>query len=148
MSGVSTARSEAQSLIGRVDGKASLLLAFDGVALAGLWTAGHDVALSWPALGFAVVSGLLFLASIVVALLTVRPRLGDGRSGFPLWACMAPSEIEAALSVESEGAHVKALSGITVAKMAAFMRAVDLTLGGVAAAVVAAAVQVVMRVVL
>lgn len=138
MSGVSTARAEAQSLIARVDSKASLLLAFDGVALAGLWTAGRDTDLPRSALGFAGVSGLLFLASIVVALLTVRPRLGDGRSGFPLWARLSVSEVEARLAVESEGAHVKALSGITVAKMAAFTRAVDLTLVGVGAAVLAA----------
>ncbi|MGW0904991.1 Pycsar system effector family protein [Streptomyces sp. NPDC002853] len=141
MSGVSTARAEAQSLIARVDGKASLLLAFDGVALAGLWTAGRGVGLSAIAFGLAVVAGLLFFASIVVALLTVRPRLGDGRSGFPLWARMAPSEVEAALSVESEGAHVVALSGITVAKMAAFTRAVDLTLAGLGAALLTAAIQ-------
>lgn len=141
MSGLSTARSEAQSLIARVDAKASLLLAFDGVAIAALWTAGRDVGLSWPAAGPAVASGLLFLASIVVVLLTVRPRLGDGKSGFPLWARLPAAEIEALLAHESGGAHVKALSGITVAKMRAFTRAVDLTLAGLAAALLAAAVQ-------
>lgn len=141
MPGVSTARAEAQSLIARVDGKASLLLAFDGVALAGLWTAGRGVSLSPIALGLAVVAGLLFFASIVVALLTVRPRLGDGRSGFPMWARMAPSEVEAVLSVETDGAHVVALSGITVAKMGAFRRAVDLALAGLGAAGLAAVLQ-------
>ncbi|MFJ9037956.1 Pycsar system effector family protein [Streptomyces sp. NPDC102406] len=125
-----------------MDGKASLLLAFDGVALAGLWTAGRDAGLSSASLGLAVVSGLLFLASIVVALLTVRPRMGDGRSGFPLWARLSASEADAVLTVEAEAVHVVALSKITVLKMGAFRRAIDLTLAGLGAAVLAAAVQV------
>ncbi|WP_394436233.1 Pycsar system effector family protein [Streptomyces sp. SGAir0957] len=139
MSGLSTARSEAQSLIARVDGKASLLLAFDGVALAGLWTAGHDLGLGRLPLTLAVIAGVLLLVSIVVALLTVRPRLGDGRSGFLLWARMSPSEADAALASEEEAAHVVALSKITVAKMRAFQFAVDLTLTALAVAVLAAA---------
>lgn len=141
MSGLATARAEAQSLIARVDTKAALLLAFDGVALAGLWTAGRDVGLSPIALGPAVIAGLLFLASIVVALLTVRPRLGDGQSGFPLWAGLSAAEVEGLLIAESDGGHVVALSKITVAKMNAFRRAIDLALTGIGAAVLAAILQ-------
>jgi hypothetical protein len=141
MSGVSTARAETQSLIARVDSKASLLVAFDGVALAGLWSAGRDAGLDpWP-LAVAVIAGLLFLASIVALLLAVLPRLGDGESGFPLWARLSPEQVEARLLAESEGAHVVALAKITVAKMCAFRKAVRLTLAGIAAAVVAGAIQ-------
>lgn len=141
MSGVSTARSEAQSLIARVDSKASLLVAFDGVALAGLWSAGRDVGLTSAPLAGAIAAGLLFLASIVALLLAVLPRLGDGQSGFPLWARLSAAEVEALLLTESEGAHVVALSKITVVKMGAFRRAVLLTLAGLAVATLAAAIQ-------
>lgn len=137
---VSTARAEVQSLIARVDSKASLLLAFNGVALAGLWTAGQGVDLSKPVVGLAVVSGLLLVASIVVALWTVRPRLGDARSGFPLWAGLSPAEAELMLSADGESAHLVTLAKIAVSKMRAFQRAVDLTLAAVAVAVLAAAV--------
>jgi hypothetical protein len=140
MAGVSTARAEAQSLIARVDGKASLLLAFDGVALAGLWSAGKDVGLPPAGVALAVTAGLLLVASIVVALWTVRPRLGDGRSGFPLWAGLSPAEAVSVLAADEESAHLVALAKIAVSKMRAFQRAVDLTLASVAVAVLAAAV--------
>ncbi|WP_420032269.1 Pycsar system effector family protein [Streptomyces sp. cg28] len=125
-----------------MDSKASLLVAFDGVALAGLWSAGKDVGLSGLPLAVAVVAGSLFLASIVALLLAVLPRLGDGQSGFLLWASMSPEEVEAELLTESSGAHVVALSKIVNSKMGVYRLAVFLALAGLAAAVLAAAVQV------
>lgn len=145
MSGVVVARAEAQSLIARVDGKASLLLAFDGVALAGVWTVASAADPGRVPVALAGLAGLLLVASVVVALVTVRPRLGDGRTGFPLWAGLSAAEVEGVLAVETDGAHVVALSQIVVAKMSAFRAAVDLTLAAVAVSLLAAAVEAAAR---
>lgn len=145
MSGVSTARAEAQQLIARVDSKASLLLAFNGVALAGLWTAGSAVRPDPVAVVAGVAAGLLLVASTTVALWTVRPRLGDGGSGFPLWASLPAADLETALAADSEATHVVALSRIVIAKMRGFRRAVDLTLGALGAALAAGAAEAIGR---
>ena len=145
MSGLSTARAEAQQLIARVDSKASLLLAFNGVALAGLWTAGSAADPARLSLPVWVLAGLLLVASTAIALLTVRPRLGDGQSGFPLWAALSADEVEVVLAAETEAPHVVALSRIVVAKMRGFQRAVDLTLSGLGTFLAAGVVEGIAR---
>jgi hypothetical protein len=124
------AHAEVKAEIARTDTKASLLLAFNGVALAGLWSVGAQ---PWVPLAARVVGGLavpLLLASVTLLLLVVRPRLSatSRRVGFPRWAELTPDEVAAELAEDRTAAHVVALSGIAVAKMRGLQRSVNLTL--------------------
>lgn len=118
--------------IGRTDGKASMLLAFNGAALAGLSTlADHDL----PAL--TKVAGVLGVTALgtaaVLLLLVVRPRLGGhDRASFPYWARLGESEIRACMTSDTRAARIRVLSGIAVAKFTQLRRAVDCTLAALA----------------
>jgi hypothetical protein len=132
--------------LGRTDGKASLLLAFDGAALAGLASiADQPLPLATRIFGGAAVLALVVAA--VLLLLVVRPGLtgvgGPARGTFPQWAALDEDEIRAAMQDDTRAARVRTLSVIAVAKFERLARAVDVTLAGVAllffAAVAAAA---------
>ncbi|MFD5430320.1 Pycsar system effector family protein, partial [Streptomyces sp. NPDC127084] len=114
--------------IARTDGKASLLLAFDGAILAGLsgLTDRHLPAVT-QACGAAAV--LALAAAAVLLLLVVRPRLGGGdRASFPYWARLTTSEVYESLIRDSRAACIQALSVIAVRKYHHLRRAVDLSL--------------------
>ncbi|MFD8572452.1 Pycsar system effector family protein [Streptomyces sp. NPDC059639] len=127
---LSAAHAEVKAEITRTDGKASLLLAFIGAVLAGVWSAGKDA----PLTAYALVPGLAGIAVLVGAaallLSSVRPNL-SGRHGFPLWATLTPEQIREAVATDI-AADIAGLSRIAVVKFTALRRAIDLTrIGGV-----------------
>lgn len=128
--------------LGRTDGKASLLLAFDGAVLAGLASiADQPIPLAAQIFGGAAVLALVVAA--VLLLLVVRPRLagvsGPARGTFPQWAALDEGEIRAAVQDDTRAARVRTLSIIAVAKFERLALAVDVTLAGVALLFFAAA---------
>lgn len=114
--------------IARTDGKASLLLAFNGAILAGLASlAGKDLPMLTRVFGALAV--LALGAAGVLLLLVVRPRLGGhDRASFPYWARLTEAEIQVCMDADARAARVRVLSGIAVAKFTQLRRAVDLTL--------------------
>ncbi|KOU40633.1 integral membrane plasmid transfer protein [Streptomyces sp. WM4235] len=131
--------------IARIDGKASLLLAFTGAVLAGLaGLAGKKLPLPAQVAGGA--AGLALAAAAVLLLLVVRPNLGDrGRSvreGFPLWARLDEAGIRASMNEDTRTARIKALSTIAVTKFTRLARAVDTILTALALLLVAAILAV------
>ncbi|NSC22602.1 integral membrane plasmid transfer protein [Streptomyces albus subsp. chlorinus] len=130
MGAVKDAKAEVKAEIARTDSKASLLLAFDGVALAGVWSVGAQ---PWVPVAARIVGAgalVLLLASVTLLLLVVRPRLSPtaARVGFPRWAELTAEGLTAELATDRTADHVVALSRIVVAKMRALQRAVTLTL--------------------
>ncbi|OEV03811.1 integral membrane plasmid transfer protein [Streptomyces nanshensis] len=130
MSSLTDAHAEVKAEIARTDTKASLLLAFNGVALAGTWTVGAQ---PWVPLAARLAGGvalLMLLASVTLLLLVVRPRLSAtaARVGFPRWAELTADQVAAELAQDRTASHVVALSGIAVAKMRGLQRSVNLTL--------------------
>ncbi|MEY9995863.1 hypothetical protein ABIE67_007895 [Streptomyces sp. V4I8] len=138
MAALSAAHADTQQVIARTDSKASLLLAFDGVLAAGAWTAGRELD---PTVWLMVPAAVLLAGSISVLLWTVRPRLGDGRHGFPLWATLTADTLPDAMTEAGDAGEVVQLSRIAVRKMRLFRAAVDLTLaaGGLLAVALGAA---------
>jgi hypothetical protein len=130
------AHTEVKAEIARTDSKTALLLAFVGAVLAGTWSVARDLPLTAPA----VVVGMAGIAELIAAaallLRSVRPNLGGG-GGFPLWATLAPDEIGAVVARDL-AADVAGLSRIAVAKFTTLRRAVDLTMVGGAALILAA----------
>ncbi|MEU8988664.1 Pycsar system effector family protein [Streptomyces sp. NPDC048558] len=133
---LTAAHAEVKAEIARTDTKTALLLAFVGAVLAGSWTVARDLPLNLPA----YIAGGLGLALLVAAagllLRSVRPNLG-GRHGFPLWATLAPEEINEAVSGDL-AADIAGLSRLAVAKFTCLRRAVDLTCSGGALLILAA----------
>lgn len=127
-SSLTAAHAEVKAEIARTDSKTSLLLAFIGALLAGVWTVAKDAHL--PAAAYAV--GGMGVALLVVAagllLRAVRPNLsGTAVAGFPLWATLSAEEIRARLAQDERGADIANLSRIAVAKFTRLRHAVDLT---------------------
>lgn len=124
--------------IARTDGKASLLLAFNGAVLAGLATAiGHPLPLAMQVFGAAAV--LALAAAAVLLLLVVRPRLGgNDRASFPYWACLDDDAIRDSLCGDARAARIRVLSQIAVGKFTQLRRAVDMSLAALALLLVAA----------
>ncbi|MFD7667775.1 Pycsar system effector family protein [Streptomyces sp. NPDC059788] len=128
--------------IARTDSKASLLLAFDGVALAGL--AGlADKKLPLPAQIVGGAAALLLIAAAVLLLLVVRPDLGGRRrtvhEGFPLWAQLDEEALLAAMSRDTRLPRTQALSQIAVRKYRRLTRAIDTILAALGLLLIAAA---------
>jgi len=124
------AHAEVKAEIARTDTKASLLLAFNGVGLAGVWSVGAQ---PWVPAAARIVGGLavgLLLAAVALLLLVVRPRLSPTASkvGFPRWAELEAEELTRELAEDRTAEHVAALSRIAVAKMCRIQLAVTLTL--------------------
>jgi hypothetical protein len=117
--------------ISRTDGKASLLLAFNGAVLAGLASvADQDLPPVTKACGALAAAALVAAAALL--LLAVRPRLrGTDQASFPHWAHLSDSEIRASMDGDSRPARIRVLSAIAVGKFAQLRRAVDLSLTAV-----------------
>ncbi|WP_416475499.1 Pycsar system effector family protein [Streptomyces sp. LKA04] len=132
---LSAAHAEVKAEITRTDSKASLLLAFIGAVLAGVWSAGKDA----PLTAWALVPGLAGIAVLIGAaallLSSVRPNL-SGRHGFPLWATLTPEQIREAVATDI-ASDIAGLSRIAVVKFTALRRAIDLTRIGGALLIVA-----------
>lgn len=114
--------------LARTDSKASLLLAFNGAALAGLASAA-DKNLTAAAQVFGAAAVLALAASAVLLLLVVRPRLrGDDRASFPYWACLDEDQIRACMDGDTRAARIKILSLLATRKFTYLRHAVDLAL--------------------
>ncbi|MFG2220455.1 Pycsar system effector family protein [Streptomyces sp. NPDC048685] len=126
--------------IARTDSKASLLLAFDGAALAGLASvADKDLPVFTQAVGALAV--LALAAAAVLLLLVVRPNLGGGRvirEGLPHWARLEENELRESMTEDTRAARVKALSVLAVGKFTRLARAVDIILAALALLALAA----------
>lgn len=129
--------------IGRTDNKASLLLAFDGAAFAGLAGAGgrHLPLLAQAASGLAIAS---LAVSAVLLLLVVRPYLADRRQQAPdpgsflYWAACTPDRIRTEIGADVRPDRLQVLSAIAVRKYRGLRRAVDLALAATGYLVLAA----------
>ncbi|MFJ1644939.1 Pycsar system effector family protein [Streptomyces sp. NPDC088258] len=121
---LTAAHAEVKAEIARTDSKTSLLLAFVGALLAGVWT----VATGAPLPGVALVVGgagvALLIAAAGLLLRAVRPNLA-GAHGFPLWATVHPEVLPDTLS-QDLAVDVVGLSRLAVAKYTRLRRAVDL----------------------
>ncbi|NBM18797.1 Pycsar system effector family protein [Streptomyces sp. GC420] len=137
--GLVCAHAEVKAEIARTDTKASLLLAFVGALLAGVWTVAKDADLPAAAVVVGGAGAVALVAAAGVLLWTVRPNLGGARPvGFPLWATLTAEEIRTELGTDRRAQHIAALSRIAVAKFARLKRAVELICGGGALLIVAA----------
>ncbi|MFJ9040431.1 Pycsar system effector family protein [Streptomyces sp. NPDC102406] len=130
------AHAEVKAEITRTDSKASLLLAFIGAVLAGVWSASQNLPLTAAVLvpGLAGIAVLLGAAALLLS--SVRPNL-SGRHGFPLWATLTPEQIREAVATDI-ATDIAGLSRIAVTKFTALRRAIDLTRIGGALLIVAA----------
>lgn len=117
--------------ISRTDGKASLLLAFNGALLAGLASvADQDLPPATKACG-ALAAAALGVAAVLL-LLVVRPRLhGTDKASFPHWARLGEAEIRVSMDGDTRPARIRVLSAIAVKKFTLLRRAVDLLLTAV-----------------
>lgn len=140
MTAVAEAKAEVKAEIARTDTKASLLLAFDGVALAGMWTLGSQPGVPLAARVVGGVAIVSLLASVTLLLLVVRPRLSPtaARVGFPRWADLTPEQLTTELTQDQTADHVVALSRIVMAKMRGVQTAVNCILLAAAPLTVAA----------
>lgn len=124
--------------IGRTDGKASLLLAFNGAVLAGLASAA-DKDLPPATQTSGSLAALALGASAVLLLLVVRPRLrGDDRASFPYWARLDADEIRACMADDTRAARIHVLSRLAVRKYTQLRRAVGLSIAPLALLALAA----------
>ncbi|MDP9608821.1 Pycsar system effector family protein [Streptomyces demainii] len=142
---LAAAHAEVKTEIGRTDSKASLLLAFNGALLAGVWAVATGLRLPSAALAVGAVGVGLLVASVAVLLAAVRPNLGGAHpKGFPLWATLPADQLRAALVSDDLTEHVRRLSLLAVGKFVRLQRAVDLTRAAGAAFIAAALVAVVL----
>lgn len=140
---LTAAHAEVKAEISRTDSKASLLLAFIGALLAGVWSVATGIKLPLAAQVVGGAGAAVLVAAAAVLLGTVRPNLG-GRSpvGFPRWATLTAEEIRTELRADTRPEHIAVLSRIAVAKFARLRRAVDLTRAAGALLLVAAVIAV------
>ncbi|MGW4855342.1 Pycsar system effector family protein [Streptomyces sp. NPDC004288] len=118
----------------RTDTKAGLLLTLDGLLVAALSLAGTD--LTGFALVLAVLGALALVASVVLALLVIRPRLRHGhqdRTGYIYLAAADPAAITQALAGDHRVTQLQALARIALAKMRLLRVAGDTALVAVVA---------------
>ncbi|MFI0769641.1 Pycsar system effector family protein [Streptomyces sp. NPDC021218] len=139
---LATAHAEVKAEIARTDGKASLLLAFVGAVLAGVWTVASDAHLPTPVYVVGGMGVLLLVTAAALLLRVVRPNMSGAVAGFPLWARLTGDEIRALLAEDRRGEDIANLSRIALIKFAALQRAIDVTRAAGALLVVAAGVAV------
>ncbi|MEU2559406.1 Pycsar system effector family protein [Streptomyces longispororuber] len=140
---IAQAHADVKAEIARTDGKVSLLLAFLGALLAGVWSVATGLHLPAAALVVGGAGAALLVAAAGVLLWAVRPTLGGARPvGFPLWATLSADEIHADLATDRRVQHIAALSRIAVAKYTRLKRAVDLTGAAGALLVLAALITI------
>ncbi|MFG2234881.1 Pycsar system effector family protein [Streptomyces sp. NPDC048723] len=125
--------------IARTDGKASLLLAFNGAVLAGLASvADKDLPAATKVTGALAVLALGVAA--VLLLLVVRPRLrADDRASFPHWARLDEDQIRSCMEGDTRATRIRVLSTLAVRKYLHLRRAVDLSLAALVLLALAAA---------
>ncbi|QNP64466.1 Pycsar system effector family protein [Streptomyces genisteinicus] len=138
-SGLAGAHAEVKAEIARIDTKASLLLAFIGVVLAGAATLAKDAKPSILAIVVGAAGAGVLLVAVVLLLRAVRPNLsGRPVAGFPLWATLTGDQVRNVLAEDRRGQDIANLSRIAVAKFLRLKRAVDCICVGGALLVLAA----------
>ncbi|MFE3603901.1 Pycsar system effector family protein [Streptomyces sp. NPDC059142] len=140
---LSAAHAEMKAEIARTDTKASLLLAFIGALLAGVWTVAKDVHM--PVAAYVVGGGgvVLLVTAAGVLLTVVRPNLsGSAVTGFPLWATLTAEEIQDHLTIDQRAQDIANLAPIALRKFARLQRAVDLTRAAGVLLIIAALIAV------
>ncbi|MFJ2177033.1 Pycsar system effector family protein [Streptomyces sp. NPDC087851] len=141
--GLTAAHAEVKAEIARTDSKTSLLLAFIGALLAGVWTVAKDIHLPVAAYVVGGLGVVLLVTAAGMLLTAVRPKLaGQVVTGFPLWATLTAEEIRDHLAEDRRGQDIANLSRIAVAKFVQLRRAVDLTRAAGVLLVVAAVIAV------
>ncbi|MHB6909012.1 Pycsar system effector family protein [Streptomyces sp. DB-54] len=139
-SALAAAHADVKAEISRTDTKASLLLAFDGAVLAGVWSIASSVHLSTAARIVGAAGVAVLLGAVTLLLRTVRPNLGGSRPvGFPLWATLTAGEVLDVLAVDDRAEHIATLSRIAVAKYGRLRRSINWTMAGGALLVAAGA---------
>ncbi|NEW76451.1 Pycsar system effector family protein [Streptomyces rhizosphaericus] len=141
-SSLAAAHAEVKAEIARTDSKASLLLAFIGAVLAGVWTVAGDAHLPAPVYVAGGMGVLLLVTAAALLLRVVRPNMSGAVAGFPLWARLTGDEIRALLAEDRRGDDIANLSRIALLKFAALQRAIDVTRAAGALLVVAAGMAV------
>ncbi|MDT0477838.1 DUF5706 domain-containing protein [Streptomyces sp. DSM 41014] len=139
--GADDAAAMLRSELGRADSKASLLLALTGAGLAGIVSAAPQLHLSAAAAAAGVVGVAALVASTVLLLLTVRPRLGG--NGWPSWHQLTDAELQQRLAHGHDTTEVQVLAAAARVKFRRIRHAVDCTLTGVGFLVLAAALTAV-----
>ena len=121
--------------IARTDAKAGVLLTLDGLLVAALSLLGTDA--RGVSLGLAVAGAIALIASVVLALLVVRPRLnpagGPDRASFVHWASeeLSDEEIEEGLREDRRLPRLRTLSRIAMRKMRVLRLSGDAALAAV-----------------
>ncbi|ROQ31940.1 hypothetical protein EDD98_0907 [Streptomyces sp. PanSC19] len=138
---LTAAHAEVKAELARTDTKASLLLAFTGATLAGVWTIASSTHLHPAALVVGGAGAAVLLGVVALLLRAVRPNLGGG-GGFPKWATLTPEELRTAFAEDWRAEDIANLSRIAVRKFARLRHAIDLTYvaGGLLLAAVVIAV--------
>ncbi len=123
---------------GNTNAKAGVLLTLDGILVAGVAALGKVPA---PAFALVLVGTLATVASAVLAVLAVKPKLKSGSGvpyGFPRWAaCADKAELLRALGQETRPQRLMDLSELCQRKM--LLLAASATFGVVAIVAISAA---------
>ncbi|MFF1284330.1 Pycsar system effector family protein [Streptomyces sp. NPDC058299] len=140
--GAADAATTLRSELGRVDNKASLLLALTGAALAGLGSAAPQLHLPTAAAVAAGVGSAALVAAVVLLLLAVRPSLPDGTSGWPAWHRITDADLRAYLALGCDIGEVRCLQQVARQKFVRVHQAVNAILVGLAFLVLATVLAV------
>ncbi|MEU3603684.1 Pycsar system effector family protein [Streptomyces sp. NPDC006798] len=138
---VAAAHAEVKAEIARTDTKTSLLLAFVGAALVGVWTVAKDAHLPAASAAVGGAAILLLIGALGLLLFAVRPNL-NGRHGFCRWAAETADEIGEGLRVDTRCADIAGLSRLAMVKYHRLQRAVDLIGAAMLLLVAAAAIAI------
>ncbi|MEU3084731.1 Pycsar system effector family protein [Streptomyces albidoflavus] len=126
--------------LGRTDTKAGLILTLDGLLVASLSLLGTG--LKGPALVLAATGAVALIASVVLALYVIRPRIGGStyqdRASYAFYAEASPEDLAQALAEDRRQDRLQVLSLIALRKMRLLRVAGDTTL--VAVVTIAAAI--------
>ncbi|KOT51150.1 MULTISPECIES: Pycsar system effector family protein [Streptomyces] len=121
--------------MGRVDGKASLLLALAGAVLAGVTSAAPQHALPTVALAVGRIGAAALVAAMVLLLIAVRPSLAG--TGWPTWHRAGDTELAALLHTEPSTDEIRILQAAARRKYRRVRAAVDSIQAGVGCLVMA-----------
>lgn len=113
------------TMIGRCDTKASLLLALTGTSLAGIISVAANTQPPGLALAVGAAGAALLLAAVQILLTVVRPNT-DG-PGWPRWPELDDPQLAAALTAERRLDEARTLARLARRKFAGVRRAVDCT---------------------
>ncbi|MEU4924603.1 Pycsar system effector family protein [Streptomyces parvus] len=117
----------------RTDSKATALLTLDGLLVAGIGLLGTGA--PWWSVALGAIGGVALTASVVMALIVLRPRLNTPATNgsFLHFAAADPSAVAAHMTQDYRADRIAAQSRLTLAKMVHLQRSGDLALIAVVA---------------